>query len=805
MFIIFVSVLLRATAAAPYPDNFEDAYRIQSTPYVQFWDNRNATSQSGEPLPDYSSLGRTLWFSWVAPARGLVTIYGGGNFDWAIYNGTALNNLQRLPRPYLLPTQPGELFYFQIAANDPKASIFRIELMFEADRSPGEPPLNDMFANARPLPMPQSYYDFYFGDRVSIANATEEPGEPRHIPEPGGTLWWTIQAPLSGEVLIDARTDGGFKRFHVAAYRGDTLDDLVYVGGGDKFRVSAGETYRLALAAPAGQTDRVWFNLTLIPRIEYELPPENIIQNPSFESDSANWTLKNAAVTAAPSTPLALTPYVASYAPNGLNQLTLSANTSSNSASATQSVPAPANTPLTLKFAYRSLDLAAETDNLNVFWNGELVKTLAPTATTWLWTNFVLVSTSENALLVFQNGGGSVMIDMVSLSQTERPPRILSQPVSIAAIPGSSALFSVTASGAEPLRYLWFFNNEALPSQIQSTLVLNNVLTNQAGEYFVRITNKFGAVTSSIVNLQIESHDQPVIRLQPTSATVPAGSYYALSVLAAGPVPLAYQWHKDERPIDNATNPDLIFSSVAPADAGRYTVRVTAPNGAVESLPATITVIPFTQSNPTNTLSIIDGRHAPVYDADGISFLSGETFVGQFYFGTNEFELRPFGQPQFFFEGIAAGIIRTNYWGTLPGVLMDQSVFAQMRVWERSKGPTFEHARAVGGKFGCSITVPLVDVHWDVYDGKGYNIPSFNLQAGIPNFTTGRFISSVQDRGEVIFTYEGHPDFRYLIEEADKNLLWTPFTIITNGSNDFTFTTRPGDEKHKLYRARILD
>jgi hypothetical protein len=796
-FFVVVGFVHPRAAAAPYPDNFENAYRIEATPYVQFWNNAAATVQSGEALPETQSVGRTLWFSWVAPGKGLVTLYGGGNFDWAIYNGSSLNNLQRLPRTYLLPTEPGELFYIQIAANDPFASIFRIELMWEPDRAPGEPPLNDMFTNARPLPMAQSYNEFFFWDRVSIAGATEEPGEPRHITEPSGTLWWSIQAPLSGELIISAKVDG-FSRYPVFGYRGDTLEDLVYVGASDKMRVSAGETYRLALAGPSGQADPVYLTLMLVPRVEHELPAENIIQNPSFENDSAPWTLKNAAVTAAPTR---LTPYIASYAPNGLHHLTLG----TNSSTAAQSIAVPTNTPITLKFAYRSLDIAAQTDSLQIHWNGELVKTIVPQATTWLWTNVVLKSASAEGVLVLQNAGGPVMIDMVSLVQAERPPRIISPPASIAAIPGSSALFSVTATGAEPLRYQWFFKNEPLPNRIQSTLVMDNVLANQAGEYFVRITNKFGAVTSSIVNLQIEAFGHPVIRLQPTPATVPAGSYYAFSVLAAGPPPLTYQWSKDNRRIDNATNIDLVFPSVAPTDGGRYTVRVTASNGAVESLPALLTVTPPVEADPNRTLWIRDARHAPVYDADGLSFVSGDTFVGQFYFGPNELDLRPYGPPQIFFEGITAGIIRTSYWGAVPGLRMDQPAFAQMRVWERSKGPSFEHARAVGGKFGRSITVPLVDVHWDGKNYKGYDIPSFSLQAGVPNFTTGRFISSVQNRGTVLFTYEGHPGFRYLIEEADKNLLWTPFSIVTNQSTSFTFSTKPGDAKQKLYRARILD
>lgn len=83
------------------------------------------------------------------------------------------------------------------------------------------------------------------------------------------------------------------------------------------------------------------------------------------------------------------------------------------------------------------------------------------------------------------------------------PPSIVTQPQSNSVSVGGTAMFSVAATGSAPLRYQWFFNNAAASGATNSSLTLVSVATNQAGNYFVRVTNDFGAVTSSIVALTV--------------------------------------------------------------------------------------------------------------------------------------------------------------------------------------------------------------------------------------------------------------------------------------------------------------
>jgi endonuclease/exonuclease/phosphatase family metal-dependent hydrolase len=74
---------------------------------------------------------------------------------------------------------------------------------------------------------------------------------------------------------------------------------------------------------------------------------------------------------------------------------------------------------------------------------------------------------------------------------------ITSQPQSEAAGEGGFAVFSASATGTPPPSYQWQSNGTNLIGATSSTLTLNNVTTNQAGNYSVVLTNVAGAMTSN--------------------------------------------------------------------------------------------------------------------------------------------------------------------------------------------------------------------------------------------------------------------------------------------------------------------
>ena len=77
-------------------------------------------------------------------------------------------------------------------------------------------------------------------------------------------------------------------------------------------------------------------------------------------------------------------------------------------------------------------------------------------------------------------------------------PAITVQPQSRTDNIGTTATFSVTATGTAPLSYQWFFNDSLLAGRTNSTLTLSNVQPSAAGNYDVVVANRSGSVTSVV-------------------------------------------------------------------------------------------------------------------------------------------------------------------------------------------------------------------------------------------------------------------------------------------------------------------
>lgn len=106
-----------------------------------------------------------------------------------------------------------------------------------------------------------------------------------------------------------------------------------------------------------------------------------------------------------------------------------------------------------------------------------------------------------------QHGTGFYRVRVVTDAPVRPvPPTITAQPQDQYVGPGQTATFSVTAVGAMPMSYQWYYNtNTLLNNQTNATLTLANVQTNQAGAYSVIVSNYLGATNSVFATLDVMS------------------------------------------------------------------------------------------------------------------------------------------------------------------------------------------------------------------------------------------------------------------------------------------------------------
>ncbi len=93
----------------------------------------------------------------------------------------------------------------------------------------------------------------------------------------------------------------------------------------------------------------------------------------------------------------------------------------------------------------------------------------------------------------------------VQTAATTSPPEILGQPQNRIVVPDEAASFSVVAADTRLLSYQWRFNGTDITSASNDAVLLQNVSTNNEGEYRVVLTNPSGSVTSAPAMLWIDS------------------------------------------------------------------------------------------------------------------------------------------------------------------------------------------------------------------------------------------------------------------------------------------------------------
>jgi GH25 family lysozyme M1 (1,4-beta-N-acetylmuramidase)/alpha-tubulin suppressor-like RCC1 family protein len=205
-------------------------------------------------------------------------------------------------------------------------------------------------------------------------------------------------------------------------------------------------------------------------------------------------------------------------------------------------------------------------------------------------------------------GSGTLSSFMQTFVIGGNVPGIATQPQSQVVMVGSNVLFTVGATGATPLAYQWHFNGTNIAAATASSYTRSNAQLANAGTYTVTITNKYGSTNSA--NALLTVHGQPVITSQPTPVITGLGLPASFSVGVSGSTPFSYQWRMNGTSIQGATLSSLTFSSVAPSNAGSYSVVVTNLYGKVTSSNPALSVMDPYITNQPQSLMVAAGAPA---------------------------------------------------------------------------------------------------------------------------------------------------------------------------------------------------
>jgi uncharacterized repeat protein (TIGR02543 family) len=186
-------------------------------------------------------------------------------------------------------------------------------------------------------------------------------------------------------------------------------------------------------------------------------------------------------------------------------------------------------------------------------------------------------------------------------------PVITVQPANQTVNEGSSASFSVTATGSQ-LTYQWQSrtNGSAAWSNIffatsATYLITTAALTNSGSQFRCVVSNSGGAITSNAATLTV-SMVPPTISVHPSNQNVTEGASASFSVTAAGSQ-LTYQWQRSNNNGATWTNVGFatsstytISSTILPDNNARFRCVIANTAGSVTSNTATLTV---TMAPPT--------------------------------------------------------------------------------------------------------------------------------------------------------------------------------------------------------------
>lgn len=163
-----------------------------------------------------------------------------------------------------------------------------------------------------------------------------------------------------------------------------------------------------------------------------------------------------------------------------------------------------------------------------------------------------------------------------------------SVPTNMTAQVGDTITFGATARATSPVLFQWFHEGLAIEGAQNPTLTLPNVQLSDVGTYTLwAASDGF----TNIATARLGVGEVPTIITAKTNLWLFSGESDRFEVEVDGPPPIRYAWHFEGRPIPDATNRVLAFTSASPTNSGSYMLRITTGWGQQTEVSAYLHVI----------------------------------------------------------------------------------------------------------------------------------------------------------------------------------------------------------------------
>ena len=207
-----------------------------------------------------------------------------------------------------------------------------------------------------------------------------------------------------------------------------------------------------------------------------------------------------------------------------------------------------------------------------------------------------------------------------------------------------AAVFSVSATGSQPLKYQWMKGTAAAPgNSTDSVYSITPLSTADAGNFYCVVSNGISPDAQS-QNMTLTVDSPPAISsitASPSTMQVCSGTQVTFTVTATGTAPLVYSWKKNGSAISTAPNiATYTISAVAASDSGQYSCTVSngcTPSATSSNVHLTVTMPPTISAPAANTTisKIVGDTVTLTVTASGTGTLSYQWYKGSTTVGTN--------------------------------------------------------------------------------------------------------------------------------------------------------------------------